>query len=133
MLLVEYSTLLLHFRIFFAFSFLYELSHWTVSSFFRHLNPKYLGAIIGMNFYLLKPDFSIVFDPSVWRAAATHVSYSLSIGFGGMISFASYIPRQHNSYKGWILSMFTSIIMFRRGYNYNCGRFYVNIGWYGCF
>jgi SNF family Na+-dependent transporter len=28
------------------------------------------GAMIGMDFYLFKPDFSIVFDPAVWRAAA---------------------------------------------------------------
>ncbi|KAI6208220.1 Snf-9 [Aphelenchoides besseyi] len=58
------------------------------------------GSDIGMDFYLLKPDFSRVFDPACWRAAATHVSYSLSIGFGGIIALASYNRRDHNCYKG---------------------------------
>uniref|UniRef100_A0A915ENE3 Sodium-and chloride-dependent glycine transporter 2 n=1 Tax=Ditylenchus dipsaci TaxID=166011 RepID=A0A915ENE3_9BILA len=57
------------------------------------------GAIEGMNYYILKPDFSTVWDLSAWRAAATHVSFSLSIGFGGILSLASYNPKEHNCYK----------------------------------
>lgn len=55
--------------------------------------------MIGMDFYLFKPDFSVILNPGVWRAAATQVSFSLSIGFGGMLSLASYNPREHNCYK----------------------------------
>ncbi|KAI1705492.1 sodium:neurotransmitter symporter family domain-containing protein [Ditylenchus destructor] len=57
------------------------------------------GAIIGMKYYLLEPDFSTVWDPASWRAAATHVSFSLSIGFGGMLSLGSYNHRDHNCYR----------------------------------
>uniref|UniRef100_A0AC35G1G4 Uncharacterized protein n=1 Tax=Panagrolaimus sp. PS1159 TaxID=55785 RepID=A0AC35G1G4_9BILA len=39
-----------------------------------------------------------IFDPTVLRNAASHICYSLSIGFGGMISMASYNPSSHNPY-----------------------------------
>ncbi|KAI6182226.1 Snf-9 [Aphelenchoides bicaudatus] len=69
------------------------------------------GAMIGMDFYLFKPDFSIVFDPAVWRAAATHVSFSLSIGFGGMIALSSYNNKQHNCYKDAVFVTIADAVM----------------------
>uniref|UniRef100_A0A914Z024 Uncharacterized protein n=1 Tax=Panagrolaimus superbus TaxID=310955 RepID=A0A914Z024_9BILA len=56
------------------------------------------GAKTGMDYFILKPDFSRIFDPTVLRNAASHICYSLSIGFGGMISMASYNPSHHNPY-----------------------------------
>ncbi|KAH7700076.1 CRE-SNF-5 protein, partial [Aphelenchoides avenae] len=57
------------------------------------------GAIVGMDFYILKPDLSAVWNPAAWRAAATHVSYSLSIGFGGILSMSSFNPSHHNCFR----------------------------------
>ncbi|KAI1722524.1 sodium:neurotransmitter symporter family domain-containing protein [Ditylenchus destructor] len=69
------------------------------------------GAIEGMNFYLLKPDFSTLWDLASWRAAATHVSYSLSIGFGGILSLSSYNPREHNCYRDAALITIADAVM----------------------
>ncbi|KAI6229062.1 Snf-9 [Aphelenchoides fujianensis] len=69
------------------------------------------GSDVGMDFYLLKPDFSRVLDPACWRAAATHVSYSLSIGFGGIIALASYNKRDHNCYTdAALITVFDAIM-----------------------
>uniref|UniRef100_A0A914I652 Uncharacterized protein n=1 Tax=Globodera rostochiensis TaxID=31243 RepID=A0A914I652_GLORO len=57
------------------------------------------GAQLGLDFYLFKPDFSVILDPVTWRAAATHVCYSLSVGFGGILSLSSFNPRSHNCFK----------------------------------
>uniref|UniRef100_A0A915E5U1 Sodium-and chloride-dependent glycine transporter 2 n=1 Tax=Ditylenchus dipsaci TaxID=166011 RepID=A0A915E5U1_9BILA len=69
------------------------------------------GAVNGLNFYLLKPDFSTVWNLSAWRAAATHVSYSLSIGFGGILSLASYNSREHNCYRDAALITIADAVM----------------------
>jgi len=51
------------------------------------------GAKEGLTRYL-SPDFSKLTDLSVWRAAYAQVFFSLSIGFGIMITYASYLPRK---------------------------------------
>ncbi|KAI1713286.1 sodium:neurotransmitter symporter family domain-containing protein [Ditylenchus destructor] len=54
----------------------------------------------GLNYKLVFTYFvATVWDPASWRAAATHVSFSLSIGFGGMLSLGSYNHRDHNCYR----------------------------------
>ncbi len=50
------------------------------------------GAMDGLIFYL-KPHFSMLLDPSVWIAAYGQVFFSLSIGFGIMIAYASFLPK----------------------------------------
>lgn len=57
------------------------------------------GASIGLDFYLLKPDMSVIFDADTWRVAATHVCYSLAIGFGGLLSLSSFNTHHHNCFK----------------------------------
>uniref|UniRef100_A0A915LC92 RING-type domain-containing protein n=1 Tax=Meloidogyne javanica TaxID=6303 RepID=A0A915LC92_MELJA len=58
------------------------------------------GASIGLDYYIFHPDFS------TWRAAATQVCYSLSVGFGGILSLSSYNPRTHNCYRdAFIITM----------------------------
>ena len=50
------------------------------------------GAIQGLNYYLT-PDFSKLLEPQVWLAAFTQVFFSFSIGFGVMIAYGSFLPR----------------------------------------
>jgi NSS family neurotransmitter:Na+ symporter len=50
------------------------------------------GAKEGLIWYL-KPDFSKLTDPGVWRSAYSQTFFSLSIAFGIMITYASYLPR----------------------------------------
>jgi len=50
------------------------------------------GSIEGLKYYLT-PDFSKLKDPSVWLAAYSQIFFSLSLGFGILIAYASYLPK----------------------------------------
>ena len=52
------------------------------------------GAKVGIDAYL-KPDFTKLADPNVWVSAYGQIFFTLSLGFGIMIAYASYMP--HNS------------------------------------
>jgi len=49
------------------------------------------GASAGLE-YFFKPNFQALTDPSVWIAAYGQIFYSLSVCFGIMITYASYLP-----------------------------------------
>lgn len=51
------------------------------------------GAKEGIRVYL-RPDFSQIGNASVWRDAFTQIFFTLSLGFGIMIAYASYLPRK---------------------------------------
>ncbi len=51
------------------------------------------GAMDGLAYYLT-PDFSKLLDPGVWLAAYTQIFFSLSVGFGIMIAYSSFLPRK---------------------------------------
>lgn len=51
------------------------------------------GAVDGLN-YLFKPDWNALKDPGVWVAAYGQIFFSLSIGFGIMLSYSSYLPKE---------------------------------------
>ncbi|MDO5768409.1 MAG: sodium-dependent transporter [Psychrobacter sp.] len=53
------------------------------------------GAVDGLNAFFT-PNWSAMTDPKVWLAAYGHIFFSLSIGFGIMVTFASYLPRNAN-------------------------------------
>lgn len=53
------------------------------------------GAAVGLD-ALFTPNFGALADPSVWIAAYTQIFFSLSIGFGIMITFSSYMKRRTN-------------------------------------
>lgn len=50
------------------------------------------GSVDGLIYYI-QPHFEKLTDPSVWIAAYGQVFYSLSIGFGIMIAYASFLPK----------------------------------------
>ncbi len=50
------------------------------------------GAATGLNYYL-SPDWDKLRNPQVWLAAYGQVFFSLSIGFGTMIAYSSFMPR----------------------------------------
>ncbi len=58
--------------------------------FFRGLTLP--GAIDGLSAYLT-PNFSALGDAKVWAAAYGQIFFSLSVGFGIMIAYASFRPR----------------------------------------
>lgn len=49
------------------------------------------GALAGLD-YMFKPDFSKLLNPQVWIAAYGQVFYSMSVAFGIMITYSSYLP-----------------------------------------
>jgi neurotransmitter:Na+ symporter, NSS family len=51
------------------------------------------GAKAGISVYLT-PDFSKLKDIYVWRDAFSQIFFTLSLGFGIMIAYASYLPRK---------------------------------------
>ncbi|NIP30111.1 MAG: sodium:calcium symporter [Candidatus Dadabacteria bacterium] len=52
-------------------------------------------AIQGLEF-LWKPDFSTLRNPSVWIAAAGQIFFTLSLGFGAIITYASYVKQDQD-------------------------------------
>ncbi|MFH1995029.1 MAG: sodium-dependent transporter [Nitrospinota bacterium] len=50
------------------------------------------GAAEGLNYYL-SPDWARLLDGQVWLAAYGQIFFSLSVGFGTMIAYSSFMPR----------------------------------------
>jgi NSS family neurotransmitter:Na+ symporter len=67
------------------------------------------GAMDGVKAYLT-PDFSKLSDAKVWIDAYSQIFFTLSLGFGIMIAYASYLPSKANISKN---AIFTVVI--------NCG------------
>lgn len=53
------------------------------------------GATDGINAFFT-PNWAALLRPDVWVAAYSQIFYSLSVGFGIMITYASYLPRRVN-------------------------------------
>jgi NSS family neurotransmitter:Na+ symporter len=64
--------------------------------------------------YLITPDFSALFQPSVWLAAYGQIFFTLSLGWGVMIAYASYLPEKSDIGKNAVIiaisNSITSII-----------------------
>jgi len=53
------------------------------------------NASTGLRFFLV-PEFSKLLDPRVWLRAVNQIFYSLGVGFGSLIAFASYGDKTDN-------------------------------------
>ncbi len=51
------------------------------------------NALEGLQAYL-QPDFELLKEPSVWLAAYGQIFFTLSLGFGVMVAYASYLDRE---------------------------------------
>ncbi len=70
------------------------------------------GAMEGVKYYLT-PDFSKLLEPRVWLAAYGQIFFSLSLGFGILIAYASYLPRRSDVNNNALITSFA-----------NCGTSY---------
>ncbi|MDO4440637.1 MAG: sodium-dependent transporter [Moraxella sp.] len=53
------------------------------------------GAVEGLNTFFT-PNWTAMADPKVWLAAYGHVFFSMSIGFGIMVTYSSYLKKNAN-------------------------------------
>jgi NSS family neurotransmitter:Na+ symporter len=51
------------------------------------------GAVEGIRYYLT-PNFRALADPTVWHAAYSQIFFTLTVGFGVMIAYASFLPKK---------------------------------------
>jgi neurotransmitter:Na+ symporter, NSS family len=45
---------------------------------------------------LFTPDFAVMKDPAVWKGAFSQMFFTLSLGFGIMTAYASYLPKKND-------------------------------------
>lgn len=57
------------------------------------------GAMDGMKAFLVPADWSVVFEKGIWVDAARQIFYSLGMGFGSLIAFASYSAKDTDFVK----------------------------------
>lgn len=62
------------------------------------------GAGMGISAYLT-PDFSKLSNPRVWIDAYSQIFFTLSLGFGIMIAYASYLPDKANITRNALLTV----------------------------
>jgi len=67
------------------------------------------GAIDGIKYYLT-PNFAALAKPQVWLAAYSQIFFSLSIGFGIMIAYASYLPRKSDINNNAVITAFSNCL-----------------------
>ncbi|HMO14252.1 MAG TPA: sodium-dependent transporter [Pirellulaceae bacterium] len=60
-------------------------------------NPEWAGESVakGLNF-MWEPDFNKLLVPQTWLAAAGQIFFSLSVGFGVIVNYASYLRRKED-------------------------------------
>lgn len=65
------------------------------------------GAGTGVRHYVT-PDFTKITDLKVWIAAYGQIFFSLSLGFGIMIAYSSYLARQANIFRNSLIVAFAN-------------------------
>lgn len=68
------------------------------------------GSKEGILLYL-KPDFSRLVDLKVWIDAYSQIFFTLSLGFGIMVTYASYLPRKSDiNFNAWVTSIVDTLV-----------------------
>jgi len=65
------------------------------------------GAADGIIYYLT-PNFEALKDPATWLAAYGQIFFSLTLGFGVMIAYASYMPRESDIANNAFITCFAN-------------------------
>ena len=94
------------------------------------------GSFDGLKYYLT-PKFDKLFDFQVWQAAAIQIFFSLGPGFGVLIAYASYTPKETNiqtltilcSTVNCVTSLLYGIVVFA-GIGYMAKRLSVSIDYF---
>ena len=74
------------------------------------------GAAEGLRYYLI-PDWTKLASPTVWVRAAQQVFFSLGVGWGTHLTYASYNPRNHNFLKTtWAVPIINAATSFYAGF-----------------
>jgi NSS family neurotransmitter:Na+ symporter len=68
------------------------------------------GGLEGIS-YFLTPDWSALTDPSVWAAAYGQIFFSLSVLFGIMVAYASYLPKKTDITSNALVISFSNSIV----------------------
>jgi neurotransmitter:Na+ symporter, NSS family len=55
-------------------------------------------------YLLFTPDFAMTADPAVWQGAVSQIFFSLTLGFGVMTAYASYLPRDADQINNGVLT-----------------------------
>ncbi|MCH7547957.1 MAG: sodium-dependent transporter, partial [Candidatus Krumholzibacteriota bacterium] len=63
---------------------------------------------------LFSPDFAVMRNPEVWRGAFSQIFFTLSLGFGVMTAYASYLPKKSDHTQNAYVTSFL-----------NCGFEYI--------
>ncbi len=80
----------------------------------RGITLPHAGA--GLNFYL-NPTWDALKKPATWLAAYGQVFFSLSLGFGILIAYASYMPKKQDiSNNAFITSFGNALVSFMAGF-----------------
>ncbi len=68
------------------------------------------GAFQGLAFYL-RPEWSKLLEPNVWLTAYSQVFFSITLAFGVMPAYASYLPKKSdiNANALWVVALDASI------------------------
>ncbi|XP_063607514.1 sodium- and chloride-dependent betaine transporter-like, partial [Penaeus indicus] len=66
------------------------------------------GAMKGIEFYFLQPDFSRLTEVEVWSDAAIQIFYSLGVSFGCLITLSSYNKFKNNCMRDAIIIAFSN-------------------------
>ncbi|WP_230741842.1 sodium-dependent transporter [Methanooceanicella nereidis] len=75
-----------------------------------------VGGMEGIEWYLT-PDFSKLTDVQIWIDACGQVFFSLSLGFGIMIAYSSYLPKKSDiTRNAFIISLMDSGFSFLAGF-----------------
>ncbi|MFA5088954.1 MAG: sodium-dependent transporter [Candidatus Omnitrophota bacterium] len=74
------------------------------------------GSRAGLAVYL-NPDFSLLVKPQIWIDAFSQIFFTLSLGFGIMVTYASYLPRKADIVKdAFIICIGDSLFSFVAGF-----------------